>query len=66
MGASVIIPDTIGRFYIRLEDGDYLPGWFEYYSDAEDKAFDLVGAGVVIVEAVYTLAFTEVLPHDGR
>ena len=64
MGASVIIPETIGRFYIRLEDGDYLPGWFEYYSDAEDKACDLVGA--VVVEAVYTLAFTEVLPHDGR
>ena len=49
---------------ISAGDGDYLPGWFEYYSDAEDKARDLVGA--VVVEAVYTLAFTEVLPHDGR
>jgi hypothetical protein len=58
------LPGTIGRFYIRYEDGEYLPGWFEYYADAEDKAKDLVGA--VVVEAVYALALTEVLPHDGR
>ena len=55
MGAIVIIPETIGRFYIRLEDGDYLPGWFEYYSDAEDKARDLIGA--VVVEAVYAISY---------